>query len=129
SRGRFFAYVRGEYQHSPAYAGLPPGVQAFLKLSDGVLSSYSQSSGTLDQFDLLDAYVGARFSVFDITFGKQSLWWGPGTMGGMLYSDNVDPGPMLKINQVKPSVLPSLLKYLGLVRVEAFFGRLENYDY
>ena len=129
SRGRFFAYVRGEYQHSPAYAGLAPDVQAYLKLSDGVLSSYSQPRGTVDQYDLLDTYVGARISLFDITFGKQSLWWGPGTMGGMLYSDNSDPLPMLKVNQVRALVLPWVLRYLGPVRVEAFFGRLEGYDY
>jgi len=30
---------------------------------------------------------------------------------------------------VEPIVLPWLLKYLGLVRVEAFFGRLEDYHY
>jgi len=129
SGGRFFAYVRDEYQHSPAYAGLTPAQQSFLKLQSGVLSPYWLATGTLDQFDLLDTYVGVRLSVFDVTFGKQSLWWGPGTMGGMLYSDNIDPLPMLKINQVEPVVLPSLLRYLGPVRVEAFFGRLENYHY
>ena len=129
SGGRFFAYLRGEYQHSPAYAGLTATQQAFLKLQNGVVSPYSQAMGTINDFELLDTYVGVRLSVFDVSFGKQSLWWGPGTMGGMLYSDNVDPVPMLQVNQVKPIILPWLLKYLGLVRVEAFFGRLENYHY
>src|SRR5208337_4978710 len=80
--------------------------------------------GTVNQFDLLDAYVGLRLAKFDVTFGKQSLWWGPGTMGAMLYSDNIDPVPMLKINQVEPIVLPGILEYLGPLRVQAFFGRL-----
>ena len=129
SGGRFFAYLRGEYQHSPAYAGLTATQQAFLKLQNGVVSPYSQAMGTINDFELLDTYVGVRLSVFDVTFGKQSLWWGPGTMGGMLYSDNIDPVPMLQVNQVEPITLPWLLKYLGLVRVEALFGRLENYHY
>jgi hypothetical protein len=94
-----------------------------------VLTSYSQPSGTVDQYDLLDTYVGARVSLFDITLGKQSLWWGPGTMGGMLYSDNSDPLPMLKLNQVRALVLPWVFRYLGPVRLEGFFGRLEGYDY
>jgi hypothetical protein len=129
SQGRFFAYVREEYQHSPAYAGLTPAQQAYLMLQSGVVSSYSQATGTLDQFQLLDTYAGMRLSVFDVTVGKQSLWWGPGTMGGMMYSDNIDPVPMVKVNQVEPVVLPSLLKYLGRVRVQAFLGRLEGYEY
>jgi hypothetical protein len=129
SGGRFFAYVRDEYQHSPAYDGLTPAQQSFLMLQNGVVSSYSQATGTLDQFGLLDTYVGMRLSVFDVTVGKQSLWWGSGTMGGMLYSDNIDPVPMVKVNQVEAVVLPWLLKYLGPVRVQAFFGRLEGYEY
>jgi len=130
SGGRFFAYVRGEYQHSPAYAGLALAQQSFIELEDGTPSApYSRVNGTVDQFDLLDTYVGMRWWVFDVTLGKQSLWWGPGTMGGMLYSDNIDPVPMLRVDQVEPIVLPSFLKFMGPVRVEAFLGRLEDYHY
>lgn len=130
TRGRFFSYIRGEYQRSPAYAGLTPEQQAFIELSDGTPTApYSQAAGTVNEFDLLDTYVGVRLGIFDVAFGKQSLWWGPGTMGGMLYSDNIDPALMLKINQVHPVVLPSLLKYLGPVRVQAFMGRLAGYQY
>jgi len=124
-RGRFFAYMRGEYQHSPAYAGLTAAQQASIAQLDGTPSApYSQATGTVSQFDLLDTYVGMRLGNYDVTFGKQSLWWGPGTMGGMLFSDNTDPVLMLKINEVDPIVLPGFLEYLGPVRVQAFFGRL-----
>ena len=130
ARGRFFAYVRGEYQHSPAYAGLNQTQQAYIERQAGIPTSpNSQATGTINQFDLLDTYVGVRVGIFDVAFGKQSLWWGPGTMGGMLYSDNIDPVLMLKVNQVQPIILPSLLKYLGPVRVQAFFGRLADYHY
>jgi hypothetical protein len=130
ARGRFFAYVRGEYQHSPAYAGLTPAQQSFVAQLDGTPSApYSQAAGTVDRFDLLDTYVGMRVSVFDVTFGKQSLWWGPGTMGGMLFSDNSDPVLMLKVNQVEPIVLPWIFRRLGPMRVQAFMGRLSGYQY
>jgi hypothetical protein len=129
-RGRFFAYVRGEYQHSPAYAGLTPAQQSSVEQLDGTPSApYSQAAGTVDRFDLLDTYVGMRVSVFDIAFGKQSLWWGPGTMGGMLFSDNSDPVLMLKVNQVEPIVLPWIFSYLGPMRVQAFMGRLSGSQY
>jgi hypothetical protein len=124
-RGRFFAYVRGEYQHSPAYAGLTPAQQSSIEQLDGTPSApYSQATGTVNQFDLLDTYIGMRLGVFDVTFGKQSLWWGPGTMGGMLFSNNIDPVPMVKVNQVEPIVLPGFLENLGPVRVQAFMARL-----
>jgi hypothetical protein len=130
SRGRFFVYARDEYQHSPAYAGLTPAQQSYLELANDTPSvPYSQATGTVNQSGLLDAYVGMRLSLFEVTFGKQSLWWGPGTMGGMLYSDNIDPVPMLRVDQVEAFVLPSFFKYLGPVRVQAFFGRLEGYYY
>ena len=130
AKGRFFAYVRGEYQYSPAYAGLTQAQQAYIELRDGTPSApYSQATGRVSQFDLLDIYVGVRIGIFDATFGKQSLWWGPGTTGGMLYSTNIDPVFMLKVNQVQPIVLPSILRYLGPVRVQAFYGRLADYPY
>ena len=125
SRGRFFAYIRGEYQHSPAYAGLTAAQQAYVAQSDGTPSApYSQAAGAVNRFDLLDTYVGMRLSLFEVAFGKQSLWWGPGTMGGMLYSDNADPVTMLRIDQVQPIVLPGILQYIGPIRVQAFMGRL-----
>ena len=129
-RGRFFAYIRGEYQYSPAYAGLTPAQQLQVDQLDGTPSApNSQATGTVNRFDLLDTYVGMRVGIFDIAAGKQSLWWGPGTMGGMLFSDNSDPVPMLKVNQVEPIVLPGFLKYLGPVRAQAFMGRLSGNQY
>jgi hypothetical protein len=128
--GRFFASIRGEYQHSPAYAGLTSAQQASIAQLDGTPSApYSQAAGTVDRFDLLDTYAGLRLGVFDVTFGKQSLWWGPGTTGAMLMSNNIDPVLMLKVNQVEPIVLPGFLGLLGPVRVQAFMGRLSGYQF
>jgi hypothetical protein len=129
-RGRFFAYIRGEYQQSPAYAGLTPAQQSYLEQMNGTPSvPYSQATGAVNRFDLLDTYVGLRLGNFDVTFGKQSLWWGPGTMGGMLFSNNSDPVLMLKVNQVEPIVLPGFLERLGPIRVQAFMGRLSGNQY
>lgn len=127
--GRFFAYARGEYQLSPAYAGLTGAQQAYIDQSDGTPSNpYLQARGTISQFDLLDTYIGVRLGVFNIAFGKQSLWWGPGTMGGMMMSDNADPMPMLRVDQVQPALLPWILQRLGPFRVQAFMGRLSGYQ-
>jgi hypothetical protein len=129
-RGRFFAYLRGEYQYSPAYAGLSPSQQSAIAQLDGTpLAPFSRVSPAISRFDLLDAYVGVRLSHFDLTFGKQSLWWGPGTMGAMLIDDNSDPLLMLKLSQVEPIVLPWIFHYLGPLRVQAFMARLSGNEY
>jgi len=129
-RGRFFAYVRGEYQNSPAYAGLTGAQQSYLEQMNGTPSApYSQAAGAVNRFDLLDTYVGMRLGHFEVTFGKQSQWWGPGTMGGMLFSDNSGPVAMLKVDQVEPTLLPGILGRLGPVRVQAFMGRLAGNQY
>jgi hypothetical protein len=129
-RGRFFANIRGEYQYSPVYAGLSPAQQTELEQLDGTPTvTSSQKQAAIDRFDLLDTYAGLRLGVFDLTFGKQSQWWGPGTMGGMLFSDNSDPVLMLKFDQVEPVVLPWIFRYLGPVRVQAFMGRLSGNQY
>lgn len=69
------------------------------------------------------------WGIFDVTFDKQSLWCGPGTMGAMLFSNNIDPVPMLKVNELEPIVLPGFLEHLGPVRVQAFFGKLAGHHF
>jgi hypothetical protein len=129
-RGRFFAYLRGEYQFSPAYAGLTSAQQSYLEQLDGTPTApFSQATRAVSHFDLLDTYIGLRLGMFNVTVGKQSLWWGPGTMGGMLFSDNCDPVLMLKIDQVEPVVLPWIFERLGPIRVQAFLGRLSGNQY
>jgi len=129
-RGRFFAYARGEYQYSPAYAGLTAAQQSYIEQLDLTPSApYSQATGAVNQFDLLDTYVGVRLSIYNVSFGKQSLWWGPGTMGPMLFSNNIDPIYMFRVDQVQPIVLPSFLKYLGPVRAELFYGKLAGHHF
>jgi hypothetical protein len=122
--------VRGEYQYSPAYAGLTPAQQAIVEQIDNTPTApFSQATRAVNEFGLLDTYVGMRIDHFDIAFGKQSLWWGPGEAGGMLISDNADPMPMLKVNQVEPVVLPGFLGRLGPIRVQAFMARFSGNEY
>jgi hypothetical protein len=42
----------------------------------------------------------------------------------MLATDNIDPIPMIKVDQVEPIVLPGILRYLGPERIQGFFGKL-----
>jgi hypothetical protein len=77
-------------------------------------------------FRLLDAYVGLMLSNWEVTFGKQSLWWGPGNGGPLDFSDNVQPINMFRINRTTPLKLPSFLGWLGPMRTEFFLGQLDG---
>jgi membrane-associated phospholipid phosphatase len=132
-------YVRGEYQHAPSGPVLPEAARqtiAAIDLTPFVPpGSPSPSvppgipSLTIDRFRLLDAYVAINIENWQLSLGKQSLWWGPGLGGPMMFSDNAEPINMLRFNRVAPLKLPSILGWLGPMRTEAFLGRLAGYEF
>ena len=81
------------------------------------------------QFTLLDSYVGLMFANWELSFGKQSLEWGPGDGGPMMLSDNIEPINMFRFNRVTPFKLPSVLGWLGPMRIELFLGQLDGYQF
>src|SRR5207248_6554545 len=83
----------------------------------------------VNRLALLDAYVGLTVSDWQFTFGRQSLWWGPGQGGPMMLSDNAQPLDMFRINRVAPISLPSILHWLGPMRVEFFIGQLGGQEF
>jgi membrane-associated phospholipid phosphatase len=127
--GRFGFYVRGEYQHAPARAPYSSSVQQVIAEAD---ATPLQGSGTIDErnaFRLLDAYVETTLGGHAISVGKQSLWWGTGQGGAMIVSNNAEPFYTFRINRAVPLKLPSILKYLGPVRYDTFFGRLAGHQF
>ena len=127
---RFYGYFRGEYQHAAAIAALDPTVQATLAAIDRVpVSPNVTGHETVDQFALLDTYVGARLGDWQLGFGKQSLYWSPAANGAMMYSDNVSPLPMLRLSQVEPQHFPGFLSILGPVRSEFFMAKMSGHLY
>jgi hypothetical protein len=83
----------------------------------------------VNRLQLLDAYVGVNLSTWQLTLGKQSLSWTPGPGGSMIWSDNIDPVNMVRLVNSEPVHLPSILRFLGPVRIDHFFGRLEGHPY
>jgi hypothetical protein len=81
---------------------------------------------TTSRLTLLDAYVGMNLSNWQITFGPQSLWWGPGEGGSMLMSTNSAPIPMLRMSRVTPFTLPLISRFLGPMRIELFVGQVSG---
>src|SRR6266436_6179346 len=128
--GRWVGYVRAEYQHSPSAPAQSDGARQFIASVDhipGVPPATPISSA--NRVRLLDAYVGLNFENWQVSFGKQSLWWSPTEGGPLMFSDNAEPVNMFRINRVSPFKLPSILGWLGPMRVEWFLGQFAGHEF
>jgi hypothetical protein len=128
--GRWVAYIRGEEQTAasiPAYSLATR--EAIQQIDNYPVLTDGGARPSVQQFELLDAYVGLMLSNWQFSFGKQSLWWGPGDGGPMMLSDNTAPINMFRINRVTPLKLPSILGWLGPMRLELFLGQLSGYQF
>jgi membrane-associated phospholipid phosphatase len=129
--GHFFFYVRGEYQKAPGAPAYPANVSnEILRIDENCqtpsipCSVPGSPSPAASRFRLLDTYTGFTAFGNEISIGKQSLWWGTGEGGAMIFSDNAEPMYMLRINRTIPLKIPLLSKLLGPLRYDNFFGKL-----
>jgi hypothetical protein len=137
TEGPFAVYASGEYQHSPSAPALPLAARQAISLADFGRSIAPQPwpvapdtpTPSLDRARLMDSYVAMNLSDWQLSYGKQSLWWGPDEGGGMMLSDNADPLTMFRINRVTPFQLPGFLSVLGPMRVEFFVGQYSGYEF
>ena len=122
----FSVYVRGELQHAAGTPALSASAAQVISQVQGVPEPPTAPTGSINRFQLLDTYVGMTLANWEFSFGKQSLWWGPGLGGPMLFSDNAVPINMFRISRVSPFKLPSVLGLFGPIRVEIFLGQLSG---
>jgi hypothetical protein len=123
-------YVRAEYQHAPSVSALSVPVTQTIQAVDGLPSAPPNTlTPAVNRLDLLEGYLGMQLNDWQITFGKQALWWGEDASGPMLFSTNAAPILMLQLNRVKPFKLPSVLGLLGAIRTDYLVGRLSGYHW
>jgi len=129
--GPFVIYARGEYQSAPSAPSLSPAALNFISNADALPPNPPAIPiAAVSRFRLLDAYVGMNLANWQISFGKQSLWWGPGEEGAMLFTNNAEPlNKMFRINRVSPIHLPWVFGYLGDIRMEFFLGQMSGQEF
>jgi len=128
--GPFMVYFRGEVQHAPSAPAPSQAVLSFISGADGLPSgSPAMPIATTNRFRLLDCYVGMNLANWQVSFGKQSLWWGPNEGGPFLFSDNAEPITMFRISRNAPFRLPGIFGLLGDIRVEFFTGQLSGHQF
>src|SRR5882757_6920672 len=126
---RFSAYFRGEYQSAP---GAPPyslAQRSFIAQVDQNPLQPAIARGSTNRFHPLEMYLGAQLGDFNVTIGKQSIWWGPGSDSAFHFSDNAEPAYMLRVAQTNPIVLPGPLRFLGGIRGQFVVGRLSGHQF
>jgi hypothetical protein len=128
--GHLVAYVRDEMQTAPSIPAYSLSTRQFIQQ----VNVYPElppgtAQPSVQQFNFLDAYVGLMFSNWQISFGKQSLSWGPGDGGSMMLSNNAQPINMLRASRTTPLKLPSILGWLGPMRTEFFLGQLAGQEF
>ncbi len=122
--------ISAEYQHAPSAPALSDAARQTIASVDFIpVVPPATPFAAVNRMQLLDAYVGMNFENWQVTFGKQSLWWGPGDSGPLMFSDNVEPINMFRINRVSPFQLPGFLKRLGPMRAEFFIGQLDGHHF
>ena len=124
AEGKYTFYVRGEYQHAPEGAAYSLPVRQAIAFVDANPLQPAQAVAAVDQVRLEEAYVGVNVENWQMTFGKQSLWWGPGEGGAMLFSNNAEPIYMFRTSRATPLQLPWIFHWMGPVKVDFFFGQL-----
>ncbi len=94
------------------------------------LSLYYQPEFSWDkdgaQGRLLTGYGKLTLWNTELEVGRDSLWWGPGFRGSMLFSNNAQPLEQVRLSSAEPFRLPWFLDYLGPIKATLFVGRLEK---
>ena len=122
--GPFTFYLRGEFQHAPSAPPLSEAVRNLIALRDEVPVPTATPFAVVNRPHLLEAYAAVNLDGWQISAGKQSLDWGPGPGGSLLWSNNADPVEMVRI--VKSDLH---LPLLGSASVDQFLGMLRGHSF
>src|SRR5581483_5848400 len=139
--GRFSLYIRGEFQHAPAYQGYSAAVANQLSCIDEIGCAnnvgpfpsatsnnpqstipYGSTNNAVNTFRLQEANLAVHWWGHEISFGKSDSWLGPGMGGAMAWSNNAENMYSFRINRVDPLYIPLLSKVLGPLRYDFMVG-------
>ncbi len=72
------------------------------------------------------AYVKTYLGPLEIETGRDTLWWGQGSQGSLVFTNNAAPMDMVKVSTPHPVVLPWIFNKIGLIKAATFLTRLES---
>jgi hypothetical protein len=120
--------ARGEWQRWPSSTPLSLPMRQAMATTDNRPVLPDSASGGL-RFRLLDTNIALQLGRVQVSFGKQSLWSGPGQAGPWIFSNNAEPIWMAQINGISPMRIPAVSRVLGPARWQFFLGRLTGHKF
>ena len=127
--GRFSAYFSGEYQEAAGRAAPDQNIRNLLGFLDGVPPQPALATPPTSKFEPIEMYLGVKLGLFDVTFGKQSFWWGPDENSAFSFTNNAPPIYGLQIAQSAPIIPPGPFRFLGRIRTQLLIGKLSGHLY
>jgi hypothetical protein len=102
------------------------GVGGFVTgYGEGALAGpLSDSPSQANRAQLLTGAMVVSLGNTAISFGQEEMSWGVSHYNQLSQSNNAQPFPALRIQNIHPGHLPGILRYLGLYRYQAFLGQL-----
>ena len=116
-------YIRGEYQYASAMPDYNAAAQRAISADDGLPFGWNIRYGTTSRFRPVEAYAVLNLANWQLSFGQQSLWWGPDKSTSLILSNNAEAMPMLRLTRAKPFKMPGFLGWLGPGHIDAFLSR------
>ena len=124
SDGPLVGYIDGEYQHAPSSPPLPQAARTFISQNLDLPAMPPLATAEVNRFDPLVGYIGLAWKNWQITAGKQTIWWSPASGSSVNFSNNAEPLDMLQIERVAPFKLPTpLLSWVGPMQVQFWIGQ------
>lgn len=128
--GRFFGEVQAEYQRAPGQDPYSAPVrQTLAQLDSNPVEAGTGGQPATSRFRAVEAYLGVSVGDFEISVGKQAMWWGPTYDSPLSFGSNAEPTKNLKISTQYPFHLPGILGHLGEIRGEFVIGKLGGQQY
>jgi hypothetical protein len=95
-----------------------------------VVTVYLQPEAELDEaaasLRLHTGYVKLTHSNVELLIGRDSLWWGPGLNGSLIFSNNAPPLDQIRLATAEPVRLPWIGAWLGPTKALFFLAQLEE---
>ncbi len=104
------------------------GVGGFITgYGEGALAGpITDSPSQANRAQLLTGAMVVSLGNTAISFGQEETSWGVSHYNQLSQSNNAQPFPALRIQNIHPGHLPGILRYLGLYRYQAFLGQLNS---
>jgi hypothetical protein len=104
------------------------GVGGFITgYGEGALAGpITDSPSQANRAQLLTGAMVVSLGNTAISFGQEETSWGVSHYNQLSQSNNGQPFPALRIQNIHPGHLPWIFRYLGLYRYQAFLGQLNS---